>query len=160
MRCSIKIINPKDQADTAEPIIYGRREVLRQQKRVIIGNISACLRGPVNWGAEKNKDRGLPGRGLLLLCHLSCVPKKGDPKKGTRRKFFTACSIVLSTFRKLCPIGLQTVRNASPSDSIACLNFRMGGSKTVKTPKLLAFQNPLHPMNRFAHKHAMLDKDN
>ncbi len=27
--------------------------------------------------------------------------KKGDPKKGTRRKFFTACSVVLGTFRKL-----------------------------------------------------------
>ena len=34
------------------------------------------------------------------FCHLSCVPKKGDRKKGTRRKFFTACSVVLSTFRK------------------------------------------------------------
>ena len=33
--------------------------------------------------------------------HLSCVPKKGDPKKGTRRKSFPACSVVLGTFRKL-----------------------------------------------------------
>ncbi len=62
---------------------------------------------------------------LYISCHLSCVPKKGNPKKGTRRKFFTACSVVLSTFRKLA-FQAQTVRNASPSDSVACLNFRMG----------------------------------
>ena len=31
---------------------------------------------------------------------LAC-PKKGDPKKGTRRKFFTPGSVVLGTFRKL-----------------------------------------------------------
>jgi hypothetical protein len=36
----------------------------------------------------------------LVVTFLAC-PKKGDPKKGTRRKFFTACSIVLGTFRKL-----------------------------------------------------------
>jgi len=28
-------------------------------------------------------------------------PKKGDPKKGARRKFFTPGSVVLGTFRKL-----------------------------------------------------------
>jgi hypothetical protein len=70
----------------------------------------------------------------LFLLHkrlyfvTSCVPKKGDPKKGTRRKFFTPCSVVLSTFRKLA-LRAQTVRNASPSDSVAWPNFRMGTNK-------------------------------
>jgi hypothetical protein len=60
---------------------------------------------------KKTQDRGLTGMGLILVCHLSCVPKKGDPKKGTRRKSFTACSVVLGTFRKLA-LRAQTVRNA------------------------------------------------
>ena len=85
--------------------------------------------------ARPPAQTALPGMKMLLNllsppwhmrpCHLSCVPKKGDPKKGTRRKFFTACSVVLSTFRKLA-LRAQTVRNASPSDSVAWLNFRMG----------------------------------
>ena len=53
MRCSIKIINPQDQADAAEPCLQGEGGALRQLKRMITGNITACLRGPVNWGAEK-----------------------------------------------------------------------------------------------------------
>jgi hypothetical protein len=32
--------------------------------------------------------------------HLSCVPKKGDPKKGTRREFFTGMLGRPRTFRK------------------------------------------------------------
>ncbi len=71
-------------------------------------------------------------------CHLSCVPKKGDPKKGTRRKFFTPCSVVLGTFRKLA-LRAQTVRNASPSDSVAWLNFRMG---TKQQAPLLILTQP------------------
>ena len=63
-----------------------------------------------------------------LVTFLAC-PKKGDPKKGTRRKFLTPCSVVLGTFRKLA-LRAQTVRNASPSDSVAWLNFRMGTQKT------------------------------
>jgi len=47
---------------------------------------------------------------VVYLCHLSCVPKKGDPKKGTQRKSFTAGSVVLGTFRKLA-LRAQTVRN-------------------------------------------------
>ena len=42
--------------------------------------------------------------------------------------------------------------------------FRSGLSRLQiagesKDSKLSVFQNPLHPMNRFAHTHAMLDKD-
>ena len=44
-----------------------------------------------------------------LVTFLAC-PKKGDPKKGTQRKSFTAGSVVLSTFRKLA-LRAQTVRN-------------------------------------------------
>ena len=60
----------------------------------------------------------------FVVTFLVC-PKKGDPKKGTRRKSFTACSVVLGAFRKLA-LRAQTVRNAFPSDSVACLDFRMG----------------------------------
>ena len=100
MRCSEKIINPQDQADAAEPCLHGEGGALRQQKRVITGNISACLRGPVNWGAEKKQGSWTARYGLEFSCHLSCVPKKGNRKKGTRRKFLTPCSVVLGTFRK------------------------------------------------------------
>ena len=91
---------------------------------------------------KNNKDRGLPGRGLLLLCHLSCVPKKGDPKKGTRRKFLTACSIVLSTFRKLPWLG-------HPKCFTLGLNrlpkFSHGGLKEVKTQSLCLSKTPCIP---------------
>jgi hypothetical protein len=49
----------------------------------------------------------------LCNCHLSCVPKKGDPKKGTRRKSFMASSIVLGTFRKLA-FGLRQSEMLQP----------------------------------------------
>ena len=52
-------------------------------------------------GTDNEPFRASQHSTLAPFCHLSCVPKKGDPKKGTRRKFFTACSVVLSTFRKL-----------------------------------------------------------
>jgi hypothetical protein len=32
-----------------------------------------------------------------FVTFLAC-PKKGDPKKGTRRKSYTACLVVLGTF--------------------------------------------------------------
>ena len=77
----------------------------------------------------------------FILRHLSCVPKKGDRKKGTRRKFLTPCSVVLGTFRKLA-LRAQTVRNASPSDSVAWLNFRIGGMQ--KAPSLIFTPNPFY----------------
>ncbi len=91
-------------------------------------------------------------RPIRTLCHLSCVPKKGDPKKGTRRKFFTPCSVVLGTFRKLA-LRAQTVRNASPSDSVAWLNFRMGipcknlRFKSLPQPRT----SPERPYDIFGH---------
>ena len=66
----------------------------------------------------------------FLVTFLAC-PSKVTPKKGTRRKFFTPCSVVLTTFRKLA-LRAQTVRNASPSDSVAWLNFRMGNQSNKK----------------------------
>jgi len=44
------------------------------------------------------------------------------PDSSTRRKSCTACSITLGTFRYLA-LQAQTVRNALPSDSVACLNL-------------------------------------
>ena len=60
----------------------------------------------------------------------------------TRRKFLTPCSVVLSTFRKLA-LRAQTVRNASPSDSVAWLNFRMGTMQ--EAPILIFTPNPARP---------------
>ena len=37
--------------------------------------------------------------------HLSCVPKKGDPKKGTRRKFFTGMLGRPQYISETCPSG-------------------------------------------------------
>ncbi len=82
MRSWIKIINPQDQADAAEPSLHGEGGALRQQKRVITGNISACLRGPVNWGAEK-KTRivdFLAGVCFFFVTFLAC------PRKVTQRR--------------------------------------------------------------------------
>ena len=82
---------------------------------------------------------------MLLISffrHLSCVPKKCDRKKGTRRKFLTPSSVVLGTFRKLA-LRAQTVRNASPSNSVAWLNFRMGTTQEsliLSLPKLRTSQ--------------------
>jgi len=56
-----------------------------------------------------------------LFCYLSCAPKKGNRKKGARRKFFTACSVVLGTFRKLALRG---------SNNPKCLTLGLG-----RTPK-------------------------
>ena len=64
MRCLIKIINPQDQADAAEHFLKGEGGALRQLKRMITGNISACLRGPVNWGAEKKQGSWTTWQGL------------------------------------------------------------------------------------------------
>jgi len=33
----------------------------------------------------------------MFFRHLSCTPKKGNRKKGARRKFLTPCSVVLTT---------------------------------------------------------------
>src|SRR5574341_440887 len=76
--------------------------------------------------------------------HLSCVPKKGDPKKGTRRKFLTPCSVALGTFRKLA-LRAQTVRNASPSDSVAWLNFRMGTMQEGSIQVAHSYQGSIKP---------------
>jgi hypothetical protein len=94
--------------------VHGMQDVLEKQKLTWL-SFSSC--------AEQLRCKGRIQ--TSTSCHLSCVPKKGGPKKGTRRKFFTPCSVVLGTFRKLA-FQAQTVRNASPSDSVACLNFRMG----------------------------------
>ena len=39
------------------------------------------------------------------FCHLSCMPKKGDPKKGTRRKFFTGVLGRPRYISETCPAG-------------------------------------------------------
>jgi hypothetical protein len=53
------------------------------------------------------------------------MPEKGDPKKGTRRKFFPGMLVILGTFRKLA-LRASDIRNASPSDSVACREFSHG----------------------------------
>ena len=68
----------QSQADTAEPGLSGRREVLRQLKRVRTGTITACLRGSVSGGAEKIQDHELPGISLIFHGHLAWARKKGD----------------------------------------------------------------------------------
>ena len=89
--------------------------------------------------------------------HLSCVPKKGDPKKGTRRKFFTPCSVVLSTFRKQPALAHGTrkrwpqARQPPGSDSPKCFTFGLGrlakfshGNQQV-TSILIFTPNPARP---------------
>ena len=64
------------------------------------------------------------------------MPKKGDPKKGTRRKFFTAYSVVLGAFRKQPAFALRThrrwpqARKGQASDSPKCFSLGLG-----RTPK-------------------------
>jgi len=57
--------------------------------------------------------------------YLSCVPKKDNPKKGTRRKSFTAGSAALGTFRKPA-LRASDIRNASPSGLVARPDLRPG----------------------------------
>jgi hypothetical protein len=140
MRCSKKIVKPQNQADTpctrnVALVNAGcRRPSLCSTVRGSAATTEAddhcqhqCMPArPVNWGAEKKRSWTSRKR-FGYFCHLSCVPKKGDKKKGTRRKFLTPCSVVLGTFRKLT-LRPQTVRNALPLDSLAWLTFRMGVS--------------------------------
>ncbi len=68
----------------------------------------------------------------FILCHLSCVPKKCDRKKGTRRKFFTPGSVVLGTFRKQPALARGTrkrwpkARQPAGSDSPKCFTLGLG----------------------------------
>ena len=59
-----------------------------------------------------------------LVTFLAC-PRKVTQRRAPYENSFTACSVVLGTFRKLA-LRAQTVRNASPSDSVACLKFSKG----------------------------------
>ncbi len=62
---------------------------------------------------KKETDRELP-ESISGFRHLSCVPKKGDPKKGTRRPFL---SVMLGR-----PRGISETR-PSGSDSPKCFSL-------------------------------------
>jgi hypothetical protein len=85
--------------------------------------------------------------------HLSCVPKKCDRKKGTRRKFFTPDSVVLSTFRKQPALAHGTrkrwpqARQPSGSDSPKC--FTLGWP--VFAPALINTGHRLGRLAKFSH---------
>ena len=95
-----------------------------------------------------NACNNAPSPSKNSLSPFLLARRKVTPKKGTRRKFLTPGSVVLGTFRKL---GLrpQTVRNASPSSSVARLNFRMGTMQ--EAPIQIFTPNPAYsrsgPMN-------------
>ena len=151
MRCLINIINPQDQADAAEPCLHGEGGALRQQKTVTIGNISACLRGPVNWRAEK-KTRivdFLAGACLCFVTFLACPRKVTERRAPGENSLRHAQSSSVHFGPKCFTLGLGRLPK-----------FSHGELQRSKDLKLSVFQNPLHPMNRFAHTHAMLDKDN
>jgi hypothetical protein len=94
---------------------------------------------------------------MFFPLHLSCVPKKGDPRRAPGENSLRQARsssvhfgnslnsriALINAGHRLANLRAQTVRNASPSDSVAWLNFRMG---TMQVTSILIFTpNPARP---------------